>query len=168
MIAMDYQGNLYPCLRFKTLSKQNPLIIGNIYENNGKIDYKKLLPFYFCHNVKNSPDCEHCEAYVSCPNCTAFCYDETGSIFDRVNYMCDIHKARYKANIYYWNKLAKKENVTVDELAKDKKGNELYYVSLPKFDKKCRICYDLIPDINNIQHHDIVSRYDKRVEKNDI
>lgn len=118
MIAVDYKGNLFPCMRFKTLSKMEPLSIGNIFIDNGKIDYKKLLPFYFCHNTIHTPDCENCDAKAMCPNCTAFCYDETGSIFDRVSYMCDMHRARVKANRYYWNKLAKLENTTIEELKK--------------------------------------------------
>lgn len=116
MIAVDWRGDLFPCLRFKTLSKQPPLTIGNI--KNG-ISYKKLLPFYFCHNTRKTPDCEHCEARAGCPNCTAFCYDETGSIFDRVSYMCDMHRARKRANEYYWGRMAEIEHVTLEELMKN-------------------------------------------------
>lgn len=121
MIAVDYQGNLFPCLRFKTLSKMKPLVIGNI---EGDIDYKKLLPFYFCHNIRNTPDCDNCEARSGCPNCTAFCYDETGSIFDRVSYMCEMHKARKRANEYYWNKMAEIENVSLLELFRESQEEE--------------------------------------------
>lgn len=113
MIAVDWRGDLFPCLRFKTLSKLQPLAIGNI--KNG-ISYKKLLPFYFCHNTRKTPDCEHCEARAGCPNCTAFCYDETGSIFDRVSYMCDMHRARKRANEYYWGRMAEIEHVTLEKL----------------------------------------------------
>jgi uncharacterized protein len=113
MLAVDYQGDIFPCMRFKTLSKMEPLAIGNIKDG---IDYKKLLPFYFCHNTKNKPDCENCEARQGCPNCTAFCYNETGSIFDRVSYMCKMHVARKKANEYYWNRMAEIEGVNLAEL----------------------------------------------------
>lgn len=44
MLAIDYQGNIFPCLRFKTLSKRRHLSIGTIYTT---LDYKKLLPFLF-------------------------------------------------------------------------------------------------------------------------
>lgn len=116
MVAVDFKGDLFPCLRFKTLSKREPLVIGNIFVDNGKINYKKLLPFYFCHNIRNTPGCEDCEERSGCPNCTAFCYDETGSLFDRVGYMCKMHKARVRANEYYWNKMAEIEGVTLEEL----------------------------------------------------
>lgn len=116
MIAVDYLGNLYPCLRFKTLSKRPPLSIGNIFVDNGKLDYKKLLPFYFCHNTQNTERCDTCEARKGCPNCTGFCYDETGSIFDRTFYMCDMHIARKKANDYYWRKMARIEGIDVKDL----------------------------------------------------
>jgi uncharacterized protein len=163
MIALDYQGNLYPCLRFKTLSKMEPLAIGNIFVDNGKLDYKKLLPFYFCHNTRNTPDCDNCEANASCPNCTAFCYDETGSIFDRTDYMCKMHQARYRANVYYWNKMCEIENVTLDELqnqrfvGKDHQDEE--NIEPPR--TNCTVCSDSIPDLNNIKTHDVVSRYDR-------
>lgn len=117
MIAVDYNGDLFPCLRFKTLSKREPIVIGNI---DTKIDYKKLLPFYFCHNLENKVDCDNCEAQALCPSCTASCYDETGSIFRKTSYMCDMHKMRRKANEYYWNKLAKLENCTVEDLMKQR------------------------------------------------
>jgi uncharacterized protein len=113
MLAVDYRGDIYPCMRFKSLSKQKPLAIGNIKSG---IEYKKLLPFYFCHNLRNTPDCGNCEAQAGCPNCTAFCYDETGSIFDRVSYMCDMHRARKRANEYYWQSMADIEGVTLQDL----------------------------------------------------
>ena len=163
MIALDYKGNLYPCLRFKTLSKQKPLSIGNINIDDGKLDYKKLLPFYFCHNTRNTPDCDSCEANVSCPNCTAFCYDETGSIFDRTGYMCKMHKARYRANQYYWNKMCEIEKVTLRDLfmVRRPENQEEYNENREPARNNCTVCKDAIPDINNIQRHDIVSRYDK-------
>ena len=120
MLAIDYKGDIFPCLRFKTLSKQKPLIIGNI--NSPNLDYKKLIPFYFCHNTRNTPNCKDCEAKAGCPNCTAFCYDETGSIFDRISYMCEMHKARRRANIYYWNKMAIEENLTLDQIMRNDDG----------------------------------------------
>lgn len=120
MLSVDYNGDLFPCTRFKTLSKQAPLVIGNVYKDGGRLDYKKLLPFYFCHNTRNTPDCAACDARVGCPNCTAFCYDETGSIFDRVSYMCDMHRARKRANDYYWSRMAKQEGVTLQELFMNK------------------------------------------------
>jgi radical SAM peptide maturase (CXXX-repeat target family) len=113
MIAVDYNGDLFPCLRFKTLSKMKPFSIGNI---DTEIDYKKLLPFYFCHNLEKAPDCKNCEAQAICPTCTAFSYDETGSIFNKVGYMCEMHKARKRANDYYWNKMAELEHCSIDEL----------------------------------------------------
>lgn len=119
MLAIDYKGDIYPCLRFKTLSKKKPLVIGNIQDG---IDYKMLLPFYFCHNTRRTPDCENCDAAAQCSNCAAFCYDETGSIFDRVSYMCEMHKARKRANEYYWAKMAELEGLTMDQLQRNQRN----------------------------------------------
>lgn len=119
MIAVDWRGDLFPCLRFKTLSKQAPKVIGDITNGISYEQYKQLISFYLCHNTRKTPDCEHCEARAGCPNCTAFCYDETGSIFDRVSYMCDMHRARKRANEYYWGRMAEIEHVTLEELMKN-------------------------------------------------
>ena len=37
-------------------------------------------------------------------NCTAYNYQETGTPDKRVTYICDMHKARALANVYFWNK----------------------------------------------------------------
>ena len=66
--------------------------------------------------LKNTERCDTCEARKGCPNCTGFCYDETGSIFDRTFYMCDMHIARKKANDYYWRKMARIEDIDVKDL----------------------------------------------------
>jgi radical SAM peptide maturase (CXXX-repeat target family) len=105
MIAADYKGDLFPCLRFKTLSKQEPWTIGNI---NTGIDRNKLLPFYFCHNIRES-ECVTCESSSGCASCLALNYDATGTVFKRVSYICKLHKARIEANRYFFSKIKELE-----------------------------------------------------------
>jgi radical SAM peptide maturase (CXXX-repeat target family) len=101
MMAIDYKGNLYPCLRFLTLSKKEPYIIGDIY--NG-INSDRLLPFRYCHNLRTEK-CKNCNHKLGCGWCTAFNYDETDSLFERVDYMCKMHLARVEANKYFFDKI---------------------------------------------------------------
>jgi radical SAM protein with 4Fe4S-binding SPASM domain len=105
MIAVDYKGELYPCLRFKTVDKQKPWVIGNIYDG---IDNNKLRPFYFCHHMRKG-ECVNCEFISGCATCPGLNYDETGNIFERITYSCAMHKARYEVNKYFFNKIKELE-----------------------------------------------------------
>jgi uncharacterized protein len=102
MLAIDYQGLLYPCLRFNSLSKQPLWVIGDIW--NG-IDPNRLKTFKFCHHLRSS-ECNDCDVKAGCGWCVAFNYDETGSIFEKVTYMCEMHKARVKANRYFFERIS--------------------------------------------------------------
>ena len=82
------------------------------------LPYAVLLPFYFCHNIQTDLKCNDCILNNKCKRCAAFCYDESGSIFKNVNNTCKLLQSSYQANVYYWNKLAKKENVTIENLIK--------------------------------------------------
>ena len=54
-----------------------------------------------------------------CNNCIAYNYEETGSIFNKTDYTCELIKAKIEANKYYWNKLADAEHTTIDNLIKN-------------------------------------------------
>ena len=43
-------------------------------------------------------------------NCSAYNFQETGTPNKRVTYICDMHKARSLANVYYWNTWYRKQN----------------------------------------------------------
>ena len=103
MLSVDYNGDLYPCNRFATNSRK--LSIGNV--NNG-IDYSKLYPFNFYHNAKTK--CDDCEISYCCPTCTAFCFEDKGTIFEKTYYMCDMHKSRVDINNYFFIKIKEKED----------------------------------------------------------
>lgn len=113
MLAADSDGILYPCLRFKTTSNQPSWKCGDIV--NG-IDVNKLLPFKFYHNLNNNSKCLSCEYKSGCAWCPASCYDELGSIFQRTEFYCDMHIKRVEANRYFFNKIAKIEDKTLNEI----------------------------------------------------
>lgn len=110
MLAIDSKGNYYPCLRFArySLREKNPIIIGNIKDG---IDYNKLRPFLTLDRITQSPQkCVDCEVASGCAWCQGENYDaaETDTIYQRSTAICKMHKARVRANNYYWNKLYRK------------------------------------------------------------
>lgn len=107
MLSIDAAGNFYPCTRFAAYSLRNkkPIIIGNV--DNG-IDANKLRPFLTLDRiVQSSQECIECEVASGCAWCQGENYDaaETDTVFQRSTAICKMHKARVRANNYYWNKL---------------------------------------------------------------
>lgn len=107
MLAIDSAGNFYPCTRFAAYSLRNkkPVIIGNV---NDGIDNNILRPFLSLDRITQSPQkCIDCEVASGCAWCQGENYDaaETDTIFQRSIAICKMHKARVRANNYYWNKL---------------------------------------------------------------
>ena len=110
MLSIDAAGNFYPCTRFAaySLRSKKPIIIGNVYDG---IDKNKLRPFLTLNRTTQSPrECIDCEVASGCAWCQGENYDaaETNTIFQRATAICKMHKARVRANNYYWNKLYRK------------------------------------------------------------
>lgn len=110
MLSIDASGNFYPCTRFAQYSLRNKkaLIIGNIRDG---IDDNKLRPFLTLDRITQSPlKCLECEVASGCAWCQGENYDaaETDTIYQRSTAICKMHKARVRANNYYWNKLYRK------------------------------------------------------------
>lgn len=110
MLSIDAAGNFYPCTRFAqySLRSKNAVIIGNVH--NG-IDKNKLRPFLTLDRCTQSPqECLDCEVASGCAWCQGENYDaaDTPTIYQRSIAICKMHKARVRANNYYWNKLYKK------------------------------------------------------------
>lgn len=110
MLAIDAQGNFYPCTRFAaySLRSKRPIIIGNIKEG---IDKNKLRPFLTLDRTTQSPQkCIECEVASGCAWCQGENYDAADSetIYQRSTAICNMHKARVRANNYYWHKLRMK------------------------------------------------------------
>lgn len=110
MLAVDAAGNFYPCTRFASYSlrSKRPIIIGNVHDG---IDKNKLRPFLTLDRTTQSPqECIDCEVASGCAWCQGENYDaaDTPTIYQRSTAICKMHKARVRANNYYWNKLYRK------------------------------------------------------------
>ena len=107
MLSVDAAGNFYPCTRFAaySLRSKKPIIIGNVRDG---IDQNKLRPFLPLDRMTQSPEkCRNCEVASGCAWCQGENYDaaDTPTIYQRATAICKMHKARVRANNYYWNKL---------------------------------------------------------------
>lgn len=110
MLAIDAAGNFYPCTRFAqySLRDKEAWIIGNIRDG---IDNNKLRPFLTLDRCTQSkPECVDCEVAEGCAWCQGENYDaaKTHTVYERATAICLMHKARVRANNYYWNKLYRK------------------------------------------------------------
>ena len=110
MLSIDAAGNFYPCTRFAaySLRSKKPIIIGNVKDG---INKNLLRPFLMLDRVTQSPkECIDCEVASGCAWCQGENYDaaETNTIYQRAIAICKMHKARVRANNYYWNKLYRK------------------------------------------------------------
>ena len=130
MLAVDCDGNFFPCIRFTDFSmsnKKHGLQIGNI--NSGVIE-NKLRPFKQLSIEKiNSQQCLDCEVASGCRTCVGFCYDESkdNSIFKRTIYNCEMHKANVRAVDYFWDKVSSKLDDSLNPRKIAKKRYQKYW-----------------------------------------
>ena len=110
MLAVDAEGNFYPCTRFAqySLRSKKAWIIGNVH--NG-IDKNRLRPFLTLDRcTQSTKECIDCEVASGCAWCQGENYDaaDTPTVYQRSTAICKMHKARVRANNYYWNRLYRK------------------------------------------------------------
>ncbi len=110
MLSIDAAGNFYPCTRFAqySLRDKKAWIIGNIHDG---IDKNKLRPFLTLDRcTQSTQECIDCEVASGCAWCQGENYDaaDTPTVYQRATAICKMHKARVRANNYYWNKLFRK------------------------------------------------------------
>lgn len=106
MLSVDANGYFYPCTRFAaySLRDKKPRIIGNVKDG---IDENLLRPYLALDRTSQSTqECIDCEIASGCAWCQGENYDaaETDTIYQRSTAICRMHKARVRANNYYWNK----------------------------------------------------------------
>ncbi|WP_178382066.1 radical SAM peptide maturase, CXXX-repeat target family [Paenibacillus sp. P32E] len=116
MVAIDYQGKLYPCLRFVdySLNKRDGYSVGDIYSGFNR---DKLRPFELLTIRNQSPkECIECNVASGCSWCVGNNYDvaDSGTLFKRTTFNCEMHKANCRANDYFWSEFEKKTGMTVD------------------------------------------------------
>jgi uncharacterized protein len=110
MLSIDAAGNFYPCTRFAqySLRSKPAWVIGNIRDG---IDQNKLRPFLTLdRTTQSTEECINCEVASGCAWCQGENFDaaDTHTVFQRATAICKMHKARVRANNYYWNKLFRK------------------------------------------------------------
>ena len=109
-ISLNYTGKLYPCIRYMDSSlngKQESIYIGEVgsgilQTEKEKINYEKINNI--TRRSQSTDECFYCPIAAGCAWCSAFNYEETGSVNKRLTYICIMHKANALANYYYWNK----------------------------------------------------------------
>ena len=127
MLAVDAAGMFYPCTRFAgySLREKKPIIIGNVRDG---IDKNKLRPFLTLDRTTQSPQkCLDCEVASGCAWCQGENYDAaaTSTVYQRATAICLMHKARVRANNYYWNKLYRKLELEGQREEYEKKKREV-------------------------------------------
>ena len=110
MLAIDCNGNLFPCVRFYDMSLNNrkAFSIGDV--NNG-LNKDKIRPFLaLTLKHQSTEECIKCEVASGCAWCQGCNYDlaETDTIYQRATYLCKMHKANVRATEYFWNKFEEK------------------------------------------------------------
>ncbi len=109
MLAVDHAGLFYPCIRFApySLARHPARTVGSCFEG---IDQNRLRPFLTLDRMHQSPQkCLACEVASGCAWCQGLNYDaaDTETIYQRAVFICAMHKARVRANRYYWKMFAK-------------------------------------------------------------
>ena len=109
MLAIDCDGNIYPCLRYMPTSLGNsqvPYIIGTVEqgvmqteETKKRVeDLQKIT-----RRSQSTDECFYCPIASGCAWCSAYCYEVFGTANKRTTFICDMHKARVLAISYLWN-----------------------------------------------------------------
>ena len=107
MYAVDYKGDLFPCIRFMESSldgNNRPLIIGNI--DNNFIPTKEqrenlaILGSIEKANQTSDKDCANCLISSGCAWCSAYNY-QCGDINHKTTNICLMHKAAALGAKYY-------------------------------------------------------------------
>ena len=110
MMALDWKGDLYPCLRYMESSLGGivpPLKVGNIYTGimTDPKDIANMKALQAINRVNQSEQkCLDCPIAQGCAYCQAYNYQNCGEIGKRATYNCIMHKAASLANAYFWNK----------------------------------------------------------------
>ncbi len=110
MLSVDAAGNFYPCTRFAqySLRDKKAWIIGNIHDGIDKNKIRGFLTLDRC--TQSTQECIDCEVAEGCAWCQGENYDaaDTPTAYQRATAICKMHRARVRANNYYWNKLYRK------------------------------------------------------------
>lgn len=114
MLSMDPDGWLYPCIRYMESSlgtSRKPFRIGHVNFGIAQRDCDKACVDCLKRidrRTQSTDECFYCPIAEGCSWCSAYNYQENGTPDSRCTYICDMHKARALANLYFWNKWYRK------------------------------------------------------------
>lgn len=110
MLAVDYKGDIYPCIRYMESSlgcSREPIIIGNVYD--GVLQTEKEKTWNGClqcitRRTQCTDWCYYCPIASGCSWCSAYNYQVYGTPNKKACYICVMHIARALANVRLWNR----------------------------------------------------------------
>ena len=111
MLAIDYKGDIFPCLRYMESSvgdKVQPYIIGNLEkgicntpEHCERVECMECVT----RRSQSTDECWNCPISMGCGWCSAYNYEVFGTVNKRTTFTCCMHKARSLATYYYQHKI---------------------------------------------------------------
>lgn len=111
MLACDYRGDIYPCIRFMKSSlgiSVVPFKIGDV-DNGININPPDKERINLLNSItissQSDDECINCPIATTCGWCTALNYQTFGTPNKRLKSICGMHKAKILANVYYWNQV---------------------------------------------------------------
>lgn len=134
MMAIDYRGRFYPCVRFMdtALNNREGRIIGDI---DSGINTDIIRAFNaVSYDAQSAPECCNCDVASGCAWCSGFNYDKSkeGTIFERQTFQCKMHKANIRANRYFWSRYEEKTKkmspLRYNMYTRDSSQNEYLYI----------------------------------------
>lgn len=117
MLSCDPDGYLYPCIRYMESSlgtEIEPMRIGNVDDGLSSTPAEsQCIECLQCitRRSQSTDECFYCPIGKGCSWCSAHNYQETGTPNQRVTYICEMHKARSLANVYFWNRYYEKKGI---------------------------------------------------------
>jgi len=116
MYCVDANGDIYNCVRFMgySLNGKKDKKIGDIYHG---INFDRVRPLQTIFpRYLNEKKCLDCRVNMNCTYCAGNNYDEADndSVFYRSTAICNMHKARVRANNYLWARLHNEHSINRD------------------------------------------------------
>lgn len=113
MYCVDAKGDLYNCVRFMeySLNGKPSKKIGDIYHG---IDSDRVRPLQTLFpKYLSEQKCMDCRVSMGCTYCAGNNYDESDNdtLYYRSTAICDMHKARVRANNYLWARLYNEHSI---------------------------------------------------------
>jgi len=116
MLAVDYRGTIYPCLRFMPSSlgdSVEPYSLGNLEHGIGgtEDEIKRISDLNtLTRREQSTEECLNCPIESGCSWCSAYNYQRFGTLRKRATFICNNHKAGALASLYFYKITGDKEN----------------------------------------------------------